>query len=97
MRRNGPRVEQVWKCTKRTNLYFDKQINYPLLRRKFLSRTRSRIEERKKKSDANVNRKFGIIKWSQSPGKRWEVNILSWRVGEVVFPTSTGKMFLERQ
>lgn len=61
---------------------------------------RSRAEERekkKKKSDANVNRKFGIMKWSQSPGKRWEVNILSWRVGEVVFPTSTGKMFLERQ
>lgn len=28
MRRNGPRVEQVWKCTKITNLYFDKQINY---------------------------------------------------------------------
>lgn len=49
------------------------------------------MEERKKKSDANVNRKFGIIKWSH--GKRWEVNILSWEVGKVVVPTSTGKMF----
>lgn len=92
MRRNGPRVEQVWKCTKRTNLYFDKQINYPLLRKKFLCRKDpGSMEERKKKSDANVNRKFGIIKWSH--GKRWEVNILSWEVGKVVVPTSTGKMF----
>lgn len=50
-----------------------------------------------KKSDANVNRKFGIMKWSQSPGKkRWEVNILSWKVGKVVFPTQTpGKWILK--
>lgn len=32
---------------------------------------RSRMKRRKKKkSDANVNRKFGIMKWSQSPGKK---------------------------
>lgn len=49
----------------------------------------STMEGRKKekKKDANVNRKFGIMKWSQSPGKRWEAIILlvrGWR--EVVFP-----------
>lgn len=37
---------------------------------------RSRMEERKKKSDANVNRKFGIMKWSHSPGKRWEYFVM---------------------
>lgn len=102
-RRNGPREEQAWKCTKRTNLYFDKQINYSRLWRKVSELNerkegRSRMKRgKKKKSDANVKRKFGIIKWSQSPGKkRWEVNILSWRVGKVVFPTSTRKMDFER-
>lgn len=34
---------------------------------------RSRMKRRrKKKSDANVKRKFGIMKWSQSPGKKKE-------------------------
>lgn len=28
-------------------------------------------------SAANVTRKFGIMKWNQSPGRRWKANILS--------------------
>lgn len=89
--RNGLRVEQVWKCTKRTNLYFDKQNNYPWLRRKFLSRKGPECKKEKKKTDANVNRKFGIMKWSQSPGKRWEVNILSW--AKLFSPQALGTCF----
>lgn len=64
-RRHGPRVEQVWKCTKRTNLYFDKQINYKAPVEVSVQK-RLRMEEGKKKH-AKVDRKFGIMKWSQSP------------------------------
>lgn len=50
--------------------------------------------EKKKKSDANVNRKFGIMKWSQSPGKRREAIIL-WVGGEekLFSPQALEKMF----
>lgn len=57
---------------------------------------RSRMEERKKKNQKQILRaKFCIMKWSQRPGKRWEVNILL--LGVVIFPTSTREMFFERQ
>lgn len=36
----------------------------------------------KKKSDANLNRMFGIMKWSQSPGKK--------KMGSEYFVTRSG-------
>lgn len=91
-------MDQEWKCTKRTNLYFDKQT---IAAEEVSEQNRSRTEEtiKKKKRDANVNRKCGIMKWGQSPGKRLEVNILGgvWGVGEFIFTTSTGTMFFERR
>lgn len=48
-------------------------------------------------SDANVIWVFGIKKWSQSPIKIQRENNLLWGVCKAVYPTSTEKMFSERQ
>lgn len=39
-------------------------------------------ERKKKKSDANLDRIFGIMKWSQSPGKK--------KMGSEYFVTRSG-------
>lgn len=53
---------------------------------------------RKKKNNKNLMQtlKENWASWNgvKVLGERWEVNILSWRVDEVVFPTSKEKMFL---
>lgn len=88
-------LEQVRKCTKRTNLYFDKQINYPWLRRRFLSRKGPewKRERKKKKSDANVNRKFGIMKWSQILEKDGKQIFCHEGWAKVFSPHAPGKRF----
>lgn len=51
-----------------------------------MSRKDPEWNKKNKKSDANVNRIFGIVEKSQSLGKGWRTNILPWGLCKSCFP-----------
>lgn len=78
-------VEQVWKCIKKSYLYFDKQINFPCFGESFREKKKKkgpdRKKEKKKKSDANVNRKIWHHEVETKTGKMKGSKCFVMRVG----------------
>lgn len=65
--RNGPRVAQAWTCTKRTNLYFDKELyNAPWLWR----RDSVWEESRKEKEKVSYKHEKKICQWKRCKKRR---------------------------